>query len=128
MTALLAALAILSQAASPQQFDLVCQETARSGRPAATEYRFRIDLEANRWCEGDCAEPRQIAAVTPDRYTLVDDDHRGRTLRVSNLSYVNRLTGEHWEQRMSTGTLTQISRREGRCERAEFSGMPQPRL
>lgn len=127
MIALLLAAAMVLQA-SPQQFDLVCQETARSGRPAATEYRFRIDLDANRWCEGDCSRPRDIAAVTADRYTLVDSQHRSRTMRTSNKSWIDRVTGEHWEQNQAIGSLTQIESREGRCERAPFSGMPQPRL
>lgn len=124
----LALVAVMLIQQPSQQFDLVCQETARSGRPAASEYRFRIDLDANRWCEGDCAHPREIADVTADRYTLVDSEYRSRTMRTVNKSWINRVTGEHWEQNQSHGSLTQIESREGQCERAPFSGMPQPRL
>jgi hypothetical protein len=122
----LAALALLQP--SDRQFDLVCTETASAGRASTPEYRFRIDLDLNRWCEGDCARPREIAAVTADRYTLVDMERRSRTLRTSNKSWIDRVTGEHWEQNQSIGGLTQINSREGTCERAPYSGMPEPRL
>ena len=111
-----------------RQFDLVCTEISSSGRASTPEYRFRIDLDLNRWCEDECARPREIAAVSADRYTLVDREHRGRTLRTVNKSWIDRVTGEHWEQNQSIGGLTQINSREGKCERAPFSGMPQPRL
>lgn len=111
-----------------RQFDLVCTEISSSGRASTPEYRFRIDLDLNRWCEDECARPREIAAVSADRYTLVDRQHRGGTLRTVNKSWIDRVTGEHWEQNQSIGGLTQINSREGKCERAPFSGMPQPRL
>lgn len=55
-------------------------------------------------------------------------EHRGRTLRTVNKSWIDRVTGEHWEQNQSIGGLTQINSREGQCERAPYSGMPQPKL
>lgn len=128
MIALFFGLALAVQDAAPRQFDLVCTETASSGRVSTPEYRFRVDLDLNRWCEGDCAQPREIAAVTADRYALVDMEHRGRTLRTVNKSWIDRVTGEHWEQNQSIGGLTQINSREGQCERAPYSGMPQPKL
>ena len=125
--AVLVAALVLAQSPD-RQFDLVCTQTASAGRPSTPEYRFRLDLDLNRWCEGDCARPREIAAVTADRYTLVDSEYRSRTMRTVNKSWINRVTGEHWEQNQSLGSLTQIDSREGRCERAAFSGMPEPRL
>jgi hypothetical protein len=122
----IAMLALLQPA--DRQFDLVCTQTASSGRASTPQYRFRIDLDLNRWCEGDCARPREIVAVTADRYTLVDSEYRSRTLRTVNKSWIDRVTGEHWEQNQAIGGLTQINSREGRCERAPFSGMPGPRL
>ena len=122
----LAALAMMQP--SDRQFDLVCSQTAFSGRPSTPEYRFRIDLDQNRWCEGDCARPRPIASVTADRYTLVDMENRTGRLRTSNHSHIDRVTGEHWEQNMAVGGLTQIDSRKGMCERAPYSGMPEPRL
>lgn len=111
-----------------RQFDLLCRETASTGRAPTGEYRFRVDLDQNRWCEGICETPRTIASVTADRYTLVDSENRGRRLRTSNKSWIDRVTGEHFEQNQAIGTLTQINSREGKCERAPYSGMPQPRL
>lgn len=121
-------MAMLAIQEPARQFDLLCAETASVGRAATPEYRFRVDLDLNRWCEGDCARPREIAAVTADRYTLVDMERRTRTLRTSNKSWIDRVTGEHWEQNQSIGGLTQINSREGKCERAPYSGMPEPRL
>ena len=121
-------IALLAVQEPGRQFDLLCAETASAGRTSTPEYRFRIDLDLNRWCEGDCARPREIAAVTADRYTLVDMERRSRTLRTSNKSWIDRVTGEHWEQNQSIGGLTQINSREGKCVRAPYSGMPEPRL
>lgn len=111
-----------------RQFDLACTETLAKGRPSTPQYRFRIDLDQNRWCEGDCAAPREISAVTADRYTLVDSEFRGQRLQTTSLSYIDRVTGEHWETMIARGGLSQITERQGQCERAPFSGMPQPRL
>lgn len=128
----LAALALLAVTQPAEQFDLICvgsaweSPTGGAARPA--EYRFRIDLARNRWCEGDCAQPREIQSVTEDRYTLVNSEYRGRGLRTLNTSWIDRVAGTHTELNLSTGGLVQGSRREGRCERAPFSGMPQPRL
>lgn len=120
MLAAMIAAAVATQALAPQ-FDLVCTEN-RTG----AEYRFRLDLDGNRWCEGDCGQTRSIASVTADRYTLFryEADPASR-LRTTGLSYIDRQTGEHWEQRTVSAT---IERREGRCQRAPFSGMPEPRL
>lgn len=118
---------IVAQPAS-RQFDLACTELAHSGRASVPEYRFRIDLDQNRWCEGTCDRPQEIVAVTADRYTLVSNDYRGRTLRTASNSYIDRVSGEHFEQNVSIGATTQIDSRRGRCERAPYSGMPSPRL
>lgn len=118
----LVAAALSIQALSPQ-FDLACKNTA-----TGETYRLRIDLESNRWCEGECPQGRPLASVDADRYTLFDYDTRGRTLRTTGLSYVNRQTGEHFESMISVGGLSQVHRRSGQCERAPYSGMPEPRL
>lgn len=128
IAAVILGLALSAQADPARQFDLVCRETLARGRPSTPEYRFRIDLELNRWCEGECATPREIASVTADRYTLVDSEYRSARLRTVNKSWINRVTGEHYENNQSLGGLTQINTREGQCEKAPFSGMPEPRL
>jgi hypothetical protein len=123
MFAAIAAAAIGLQGLAPQ-FDLACTDN-RTGEA----YRLRLDLTGNRWCEGDCTQTRPIADVTADRYTLFSyEPTPGARLRASGLSYVDRQTGAHWEQRLSDGSIVQVERREGRCERADFSGMPEPRL
>ncbi len=129
VAALVMGLALIGGEADPgRQFDLVCTETLAKGRPSTPTYRFRIDLDQNRWCEGDCMAPREIAAVTADRYTLVDNEFRGRGLRTTNLNFIDRLTGQHSEMTIARGGLSQVTERQGRCERQPFSGMPQPRL
>lgn len=125
--------ALITQAAEPaQQFDLVCTGSAwdhpTGGRAQPAEYRFRIDLERNRWCEGVCEAPREIHSVTVDRYTLVDREYRSRTMRTVNKSWIDRVAGTHSETNLAFGSLVQGSRREATCERAPFSGMPAPRL
>lgn len=125
--------ALMGQVAEPpQQFDLACTGLAwdhpTNGEGRATAYRIRIDLDRMRWCEGDCTRPREIFAVTADRYTLVDNEYRSRTMRTVNKSWIDRVAGTHSETNLAFGSLVQGSRREARCERAPFSGMPQPRL
>lgn len=117
-----AAVTLAIQALSPQ-FDLACTNTA-----TGEAYRIRIDLENNRWCEGDCPQGRPLAAVDADRYTLFDYDNRGARLRTTGLSFVNRQTGEHYESMISIGVLSQTQRRNGQCAREPYSGMPEPRL
>jgi len=117
-----------AEADAGTQFDLVCTETLAKGRPSTPQYRFRIDLDQNRWCEDDCTTPREIAAVTADRYTLVDREFRGQRLQTTSLNYVDRVTGEQSELMIARGALVQVTERRGLCEKAPFSGMPQPRL
>jgi hypothetical protein len=128
LVAVLLGLALSAPPENGPQFDLVCRETLARGRPSTPEYRFRIDLSQNRWCEGECESPREIASVTADRYTLVDSEYRSLRLRTVNKSWIDRVTGEHYENNQSIGGLTQINTREGQCERAPYSGMPEPRL
>lgn len=123
MLAVVSAAVIAAQALSPQ-FDLACRD-ARTG----AAYGFRIDLDGNRWCEGDCAQTRPIASVTADRYTLFSfRPEPGSRLRTSGLSFIDRQTGEHRESRVVEGNIVQVEGREGICQRAPFSGMPEPRL
>ncbi|MNT00942.1 hypothetical protein D3C72_1353920 [compost metagenome] len=122
----------LAQDTAPRQFDLACtgnaweRPTGGTGSPA--QYRFRLDLDANRWCEGECTRIAEIKSVTADRYVLTDEEYRSRTMRTVNSSWIDRVTGKHSEFNLVSGSLVQGSRREAQCEREPFSGMPQSRL
>ncbi len=55
-----------------QQFDLVCkgQRVSGGGQSSPFEVRYRLDLAARRYCEGDCGGVFQIKDVTPDMILL----------------------------------------------------------
>ena len=68
--------AILSAAGSAlaaNQYDLTCKGTEQkeTGKPATPwAETFRIDLDAKRWCRGDCRTAARIDAVTPDEIVI----------------------------------------------------------
>lgn len=121
-TATAVALALL-QAATPNQFDLVCTgEMTSRGRYIPTETKpledhYRVNLTNNTWCEGECSRTYTIARVSAAEIVLTDEDVGGMT----NLTKISRTTGALVS--ITDAGSIQISSA-GQCSRAAFSGMP----
>jgi hypothetical protein len=119
-----AALVATPAAAATEQFDLVCNGKTREssiGRwKAAPETRYRIDLAANRWCQGDCKQPEKIYEVSETKLTLKwikEDTPRSRALIFIK---IDRSTGA-WENYWSSSFFSETA---GQCEVAPFTEFP----
>jgi hypothetical protein len=109
-------------------FNLVCTGTEFAAlgdrtteRPLSVNYR--IDLEAGRYCTGDCSETSALVRVTPQELVMVSETLPG-TSRPSEIS-VSRESGQlTWH--IVSGDLSY----EGfaHCERGPFTGFPRPRF
>lgn len=129
-------LAVLAAPAAAQerggQFDLVCTgqqfNSLVGGRGRPWSERIRVDLSAMRWCEGPCEEATEIAEVTADEITFSLEKPERGGLRISSARRVSRITGEYEDYFSMIGVVIDQRRREGQCERAPFSGMPQARF
>jgi len=127
-TVLAAAMALQSA----QQFDLACTGSSFSrlqgGRGEAFNVTLRIDLAANRWCDGDCSAPMAIVSATPDAIVLEDVQPAPRGLNIRRKTEINRVTGVYDSYFSAIGSTVQQGRQEARCEVKPFSGMPQARF
>lgn len=113
-------------------FNLVCSGTHTTGTLGLSlsdqhqeQFRviFRVDLDRQRWCSGDCETTAPLASVTDTRITFRYDD--AREIRSDSITYVNRESGELFD-RDRLGDY--VSLRTGTCERAEFTGFPPRRF
>ncbi len=131
-----AAVLIATLAGSPavattsDQFDLICKgkEQKRTGVPAtAWSERFRIDLDARRWCRGSCTTGAQIAHFTDDHILIYDS--RAATGGPGDVELnISRTTGKVTETIAMGWSGSGASIAEGTCERAYFSGFPEQRF
>ncbi|BCA61376.1 hypothetical protein HMP09_0610 [Sphingomonas sp. HMP9] len=130
--ALLTAIGVTAPAiaASSNQFDLVCKgkEQKRTGVPAtAWTERFRIDLDAKRWCRGACKVPAAISTVTADE--IVINDSRASIGGPSDTELrLSRTTGKVSESVMMGWSGSGASLAEGDCRREFFTDFPSQRF
>lgn len=124
---------IFQAAAAAAAFNLICtgtvQSTSATGR-TATPYSmtYRIDLSQGKWCDGECAAPRDLARVLPTQLVLQDDNEDSPRRREMMVVQIDRDTGAHRIFATSgIGVAAIVMRWEGRCQRAPFSGFPSPR-
>lgn len=120
--------------AQATKFDLTCTGTTRTLAPSALidetkpySTTYRIDLDALKWCSGDCGATWKVVEASPTAITLegksVDTPREHETLR----NVVSRVTGEHSIAAESgIGSRRMAMFWKGQCERAEFSGFPTP--
>ncbi|MFN3353497.1 MAG: hypothetical protein ACK4Z5_07815 [Brevundimonas sp.] len=123
----LVALAILQ---SPAQFDLVCSGSVTEGGSRGQAYieRFRVDLDANRWCRGACERAFDIHEVTADRIVFAEIEPEARGTRVRSWLQVDRTSGDLDDYYSSVGRTVSRERRRAVCEPAPFSGLPTARF
>jgi hypothetical protein len=110
---------------SAMAFNLICTGSSMSSkaglRPMSLVYR--IDLEANRFCVGECAFTLPIASVSYGEIILQDEVAKVGGARIYRS--ISRESGAYFA---STGTPA--ARKNdwviltGNCEKAEFGGFP----
>ena len=113
-------------AMAANQYDLVCKgtEQKQTGKPATpwTE-TFRIDLDAKRWCRGDCRTAARIDSITAD--DIVITDSRATVGGPSGMAATfSRTTGEVREYMNAGYSGSSFDIASGKCTRDLFSGMP----
>lgn len=107
----------------PGAFDLQCkgmQNRWTGGNADAWSDRLRVDLDAKRWCRGECMSPAPIEEITPDRFRMLDS--RGAALPRDAEMVISRTDGSMIERVKlgSAGTWTTIV--EAFCTRDRFTG------
>jgi hypothetical protein len=112
-------------------FNLVCTGTITiDGAPLSPNsdysYTYRIDLDAEKWCEADCKTIHKIAAVQPAQITLTDSHDKDPVLGESKMkAFINRETGRHTVIANSVYLKRPMTMGwDGQCERLPFSGFP----
>ena len=116
--------------AQAQQFDLECRGEVRSapqGRPVAYTERYRIDLDARRWCVGTCSSPASIFEVTPDRITFAAPEAGPPASGSTSFLYASRTSGE-LVNFTYTPAISFYYDAKAVCAAAPFSGMPAPKF
>ena len=121
--------AILSAAGSAlaaNQYDLTCKGTEQkeTGKPATPwAETFRIDLDAKRWCRGDCRTAARIDAVTPDEIVISNSRATSGGPNGTALSF-SRTSGDVREYMDAGWSGSSFDIAKGKCTRDLFSGMP----
>ena len=119
-------MAIQAAALAASAFNLVCSgamvTSDRSTPPAPTNFELRIDLNASRWCNGDCLETKPIDTVT-DTVIGLEAYHLGPFFIITTVSresgrYESKMEADINGERVIIATNAQ-------CELAPFTGFPQ---
>ncbi len=92
------------------------------------EIEYRVELDAERWCEGDCEQPRDFYSVEETQLTLQykkEDTPFGSELLTNT---INRRDGKHTilvtSRRRSAASII-ILKWDGQCEQRPFTGFPE---
>jgi len=109
-------------------FNLVCTGTTYIGTGTAALKKenqspysatFRIDLDAERWCSGDCATTEHIYAIGQTKIVLkLEQDEK-----IGSESFIslNREDGSILDRTKVSDFMIMNS---GKCERSPFTGFP----
>jgi len=114
-------------AVAAEHYDLACQGTRltqRGGTAEAYATRVRIDLTANKWCQDDCKEVRDITEVSADRIVLVDDLTYNTRTDFSNNITVDRKTGALRQLSSQDRPTTLYLKVEASCTEQPFTPFP----
>ncbi len=110
----------VGSAYAANQYDLNCKGTEQkeTGKPATPwAESFRIDLDAKRWCRGDCRTAARIDTIAADDIVITNSRPNGASVSFS------RTTGEVREY-MDSGYSGSFDIAKGKCTRDLFSGLP----
>ncbi|HET9639032.1 MAG TPA: hypothetical protein VFP12_07485 [Allosphingosinicella sp.] len=121
------ALVNVAAPAAAEKFDLICTTEVRYRSSAewrpSDPIRYRIDLEANLWCRGDCSKTQTLATVN-DRVIFLRSHLRSSELDGFERERIYRKTGELSIVHIGAGPIGTFQEFRGQCERAQFSGFP----
>ena len=119
--------------AAAAAFNLVCtgttEKTEYSGSKSETyTITYRVDTTAGLWCKDDaegCKTPQKFADANPITIKFIDTTIDTPAQYFRYVEQVNRETGRHQTLIVGgRGALTRITKQEGHCEPAQFSGFP----
>lgn len=109
-------------------FALVCSGTQTNVNTRLSEpyeARYSIDLDRGIWCEGQCSVMNEIVGVTGDTITLREGPIPRYRIASIWRSTVDRRTGAHLEERLTTATVVITgTERRGQCREEPFAGFP----
>ena len=129
-------MSVLFVAAAVAAFNLECAVTGTTtsgpmtfGRKPTSEWHaaktLRIDLDAGRWCEGDCKETAPIVGMSETVLLLKGSDSSDADKFMDNETYINRETGEFvFRSRMGSLENLLVIMVRGPCRRLPFTGFP----
>ncbi len=130
-TKLLAVLALSCLPAVPalaasSQFGLDCrgvQEKKTGMKSAEWSERYRIDLDAKRWCRGACRTGAAIDQITADQIMLRDSRATvgGPADVVTTISRIDGKVSEYVEMGWSGSTFELAN---GKCTKGAYAGIP----
>lgn len=119
-------LSAAGSALAANQYDLTCKGTEQreTGKPATPWVEtFRIDLDAKRWCRGDCRTAARIDTVTTDEIVITNSRSTSGGPAGTALSF-SRTTGEVRESMNAGWSGSSFDIATGKCTRELFSGLP----
>jgi hypothetical protein len=119
-------LSAAGSAVAANQYDLTCKGTEQkeTGKPATPwAETFRIDLDAKRWCRGDCRAAARIDSVTADEIVITSSRATSGGPTGTALAF-SRTTGEVREYMESGWAGGAFDIAKGKCTRDLFSGLP----
>lgn len=117
---------LLVAAASPSQFDLTCtghQTVTDVNGKATSEFanHLRIDVDAKKWCEGECKVQHLLDKAEPTYFHLTPER---RAPFPAHLDQIDRETGKYIYIDVSPAPYNLIMRTEAQCSSAPFTGFP----
>lgn len=92
--------------------------------PKEFSHNLRIDLDAKKWCEGECKRQWDIKAVEPTIITF-EDKTEETSAGVSTTKWtINRETANYSYVYTSRDRLMVTVIKSGKCEKSDFTGFP----
>lgn len=118
-----------------RQFDLSCdgeKEVLAPGVANSSAYSvvIRLDLDAGKWCEGNCARLRDIEGIDAATITLIDTNTDTPSHSFRSVARLDRTTGRY--ARMDRSGRPPAGNRSSfwtaQCQLKPFSGFPNPEV
>ncbi len=116
-----------SPAIAADQFDLNCQGwkwTKQGGAAQEYDFRVRIDLAAQKWCDGECKAAQPIQSVAGDKLTLLDDGTLNSRMEVAREATFDRKTNSYHYRLLQTRPTDEYLEYNATCKTEAFTPFP----
>lgn len=116
-----------SPAVAADQFDLACtgdKWTVQGGKSEPYVFRTRIDLAAQKWCEGDCKTVQSLYSATDDKLVLTDEGTLNSRMEMSRVVTFDRKAGNFHYLFVQTRPTDGYLEYWARCTTEAFTGFP----